>query len=337
MKEIIFFDSNEKDKSFFSEKCINKYKCIFVRKSLKNYIDLTEEMKKANVISCFTLSQLNSDYLKMFSNLELIALRCVGFNNVDIDYCKRKGIKVVSAKNYGNRTVAEFSFGLILNVLRNISRSYINLINETNFKPNYTGIELYGKTLGIIGVGAIGAELAKIAYNFGIKVLGYDIIKNKELEEKIKIEYVSLDELLMRSDIVSLHSPLTKNNYHLINDEKLALMKESAIIINTARGELIDTKALYKALSFGTIFGAGLDVLECEETINDIELKYDMDYLDKYAIKQILLNHEITKLENVVVTPHIAYDTKEAKKRIQEITFDNIESYFAGKLKNNVY
>lgn len=336
MKQITFFDCSDYDKLFFEKECFEKYKTFFTKKSLNFSINLTEEMKESEIISCFTISVLSEKILNNFPKLELIALRCVGFNNIDIDYCKKNNIKVVNSRGYGNRTVAEFALGLLLDVSRNISKSYLSLLDNER-KKYEAGIELKGKTIGIIGVGSIGSELVKISHGLGMNVLGYDLFKNKELIEKYDLKYLNLDDVLANSDFISLHSPLTKETYHMINEEKLSLMNENAIIVNTARGELIDTKALYKALSFGTIKGAGLDVLECEESFNDKDLKYDMDYLDKQTIKQILLNHEITKLDNVVITPHIAYDTQEAICNIHKITIDNINSYFSGKLKNNVY
>jgi len=337
MKEIVFFNTDDTDKTFFENEFGHIYKLKFQKKALGDFISITDDIKNASVISSFTTSELNAKILEQFPNLEMIALRCVGFNNVDIEYCKKKNIKVLNSKGYGNRTVAEFALGLIFDTARHISKSYINLIDNDNGKHNYSGIEIINKTIGIIGVGAIGSELAKMAHNLQMKVLGYDIVENKDLIDNYGVKYVPLDNILSESDFISIHSPLTKDNYHLIDEYKFALMKENAIIINTARGEIIDTKALYKALSFGTIRGAGLDVLECEDITNDNNLRFDMDYLDKESIKQILLNHEITKLENVIVTPHIAYDTEEAKERIRKITAENIHSYFAGNIQNSVY
>lgn len=335
MKKIVFFNITEEDKNFFNNKLIGKYKLLFFDKSINN-VKLTDDILDANIISCFTISQLNKESLEKFKNLEMIALRCVGFNNIDIEYCKEKAIKVLNAKGYGNRTVAEFALGLIFDISRSISKSYIDIDKNNKEKNDYTGVELKDKTLGVIGVGAIGAELVKMAFGLNMKILGYDLYENNELISNYNLEYTSLNNLLKNSDFISIHAPLTKENYHLINDEKFDLMKKEAIIINTSRGELIDTNALYKALYLKRIKGAALDVLESEEETNDFNF-IDMDYLDKKDIKQILLNHEITKLDNVIVTPHIAYDTKEAKSRIRKITVDNIESYFIGEIKNNVY
>ncbi len=335
MKKIVFFNATQEDKNFFTDKLIEKHTLMFFDKSINN-IKLTNDILEANIISCFTISQLNKEILAKFKNLEAIILRCVGFNNVDIEYCKEKGIKVLNAKSYGNTTVAEFALGLIFDISRNISKSFMEINKNIKEKNEYEGIELKGKTLGVIGVGAIGTELIKMAYGLNMTLLGYDLNENEELKNNYDLKYTSLNELLKTSDFISINAPLTKENYHLINEEKFNLMKHNAFVINTSRGELIDTNALYKALYLKRIKGAALDVLECEEETNDLNI-IDMDYLDKNDIKQILLNNEITKLDNVIVTPHIAYDTKEAKERIRQITLDNIWSYLANEIKNNVY
>lgn len=247
--KIIFFDVRDNEIETLKNFCENKYNCKFIVQRLDDKTILTEEMKQADVISCFTFSRVSADILEQFPNLKLIALRCVGFNHIDIDYCKKHNIQVVNSLGYGNVTVAEFAFGLILDAARKISRSYMNLKNEHLTQDIYTGFELKDKTIGIIGTGAIGSEAVRIAKGFGMNIIAYDIFPKKELTKKYGVKYLPLDELLITSDIISLHAPLTEDNFHMINEEKFKLMKPSAIIINTARGELIDTKALYEALS----------------------------------------------------------------------------------------
>lgn len=336
MKKIIFFDVRDNEIEQLTNFCDNKYDCQFVAERLDDKTKLTDKMKEADVISCFTFSRVSADVLEQFPNLKLIALRCVGFNHIDIDYCKKHNIQVVNSLGYGNITVAEFAFGLILDVIRKISRSCMNLKNEHLTHDIYTGFELKDKTIGIIGTGAIGSEAVRIAKGFGMNVLAYDIFPKKELTEEYDVKYVSLDELLVISDVVSLHTPLTEDNFHMMDAEKIKLMKPTAIIINTARGELIDTKALYEALSENKIFGAGLDVLEAENVLTQPEKIWDFDYLTNDIIRQTLVNERLLKLHNVVVTPHIAYNTKEAQDRILSITMNNIDSFFKGKIVNSV-
>lgn len=344
MKKILFFDVRENEEDALRAccktgdiKCGKDCQCKLIPERLDENTVITDEMKEANVISVFTFSRVSANVLKQFPNLKLIALRSVGFNHIDIDYCKENGIAVVNSLGYGNITVAEFAFGLILDVMRKITRSYVNLKDEHPYADNYMGFELKDATIGIIGTGAIGAEAVRIANGFGMKILAYDIFPKHELVEKYGIKYVDLNELVKNSDLISLHAPLTKDNFHMINEEKIGLMKKNAVVINTARGELIDTKALYEALSSGRIFGAGLDVLEAENMLIQPDKTFDFDYLTNDVIRQTLLNERLLKLHNVVITPHIAYNSKESNERILNITRNNINSFFGGKCINSVY
>ena len=201
----------------------------------------------------------------------------------------------------------------------------------------YIGHDLLDKTIGIIGTGAIGAYTAKIAYGFGMKILSYDPFPSEELKEKLGVEYVELDKLYKESDIISIHAPSRKENFHMINDKAFSQMKDGVIIINTARGEIIDTNSLYKALKSGKIAGAGLDVLECEEIIANEELFFSkIDCVKKDCLEKTLINHKLLDMPNVIITPHIAFDTIEAIHRILHTTIENINGYIQGNLVNTV-
>lgn len=336
MKKIIFFDVRENEVEPISESCKDKYEFKLIPESLDDRTVLTDEIKEADAISFFTFSRVTADILRQFPNLKLVALRSVGFNHIDIEYCKINNIQVVNSFGYGNVTVAEFAFGLMLDVMRKVSRSYMNLKNEHLDRDVYMGFELKDKTIGIIGTGAIGSEVIRISKGFGMNVVAYDLYPKESLVEKYGVKYVELDKLLKTSDVISLHAPLTDENFHLINEEKIRLMKSTAVIINTARGELIDSKALYTALSENRIFGAGLDVLEAENVLTQPDSIKDFDYMTEDSIRKTLVNERLLKLRNVVITPHIAYDTKEGQDRILKITADNIDSFFDGKVTNSV-
>lgn len=337
MTKIIFFDVQDYEKEFLEKNFQGKYDIVLVEEPVCDVRTITPEMKDAEIISCFTSSCATNEILSQFPSLQLIALRSVGFNHVDLDYCNEHKILVVNAPNYGNKTVAEFAFGLLLNVSRHITRAYNELRQDFVEHQNTVGMELFGKTIGIIGLGAIGSEMARISYGVGMNVLGYDIKENPELIEKYHVKYTNLDELLTHSDIISLHAPLTKDNYHLINAESFSKMKNSAILINTARGRLVDTQALYNALITKQIAGAGLDVLECEEAISNPDYLLDLNhYLPQDCLKNTVLNNRLMNLQNVIITPHIAYDTKEAIKRILDITIQNIDAFLDGNPQNQV-
>ena len=190
--------------------------------------------------------------------------------------------------------------------------------------PETFGVELFDKTIGIIGTGSIGSKSVKIAKGFSMNVICHDVYPNKEIEETYKVKYADIDTLCKLSDIILLHTPLTSNSYHLIDEAKIALMKEEAIIVNTARGELIDTEALYNALLDKRIRGAALDVLEFEDTISN---KRPGENLNLKNLRTSLINNKLLNLDNVIVTPHIAYDTKEAVHRILDMTLTNLDKF----------
>ncbi len=241
--------------------------------------------------------------------LKAIARAGVGLDNIDVKAAEERGIKVFSAPEAPTVSVAELAIGLMLAVVRKIAYADRKLREGKWVKKEAEGIELRGKTLGIIGFGRIGREVARIARNgFGMKIIYYDIIRaDPKLEEELGATYVSLETLLKEADIVTIHVPLTSETYHLINEFRLRLMKPSAILINTSRGAVVDTNALVKALSEGWIAGAGLDVYEEEP---------------------LPLNHPLTKLDNVVLTPHIGASTEEAQERAGLEVVKKVIEYF---------
>ena len=337
MKKIIFFDVQDYEVEFLKSACSEKFEFELVKEPLNDLYDLTESQKDTEIISCFTTSRVTKDVLEKFSNLKLIALRSVGFNHIDTDFCKAHGIYVENTPNYGNMTVAEFAMALLFDVTRKVTNSY-NDLQKSVVNPHKTiGVEIFGKTIGIVGLGAIGAEMARISHGVGMKILGFDIKEREDLKEKYNVQYTDFETLVKNSDFISLHSPLTKDNYHLFNKEVFEMMKPSAFIINTARGELIDTQALYNALTDKKIAGAGLDVLESEETLTDPDYLVDIGRMTTQSLQKTVLNNRLLQLDNVIVTPHIAYDTHEAINRILNTAIENILAFEDGKIQNNVY
>lgn len=337
MKKVIFFDVQDYEVEFLRSACGGRFEFELIKEPLNDLSDLTGSRKEAEIISCFTTSRVSSEVLEHFGNLKLIALRSVGFNHIDTDFCKSHGIYVENTPNYGNMTVAEFALALLFDVTRKVTNSY-NDLQKSVINPHKTiGVEIFGKTIGIVGLGAIGSEMARLAHGIGLKILGYDLKENEELKAKYNVHYTDFENLVRNSDFISLHSPLTKENYHLFNKEIFELMKPTAFIINTARGELIDTQALYNALSENKIAGAGLDVLESEDTLVDVEYLVDIGRMSPLALQKTVLNNRLMKLDNVIITPHIAYDTEEAINRILNTAISNINAFVEGKIQNNVY
>ena len=226
--------------------------------------------------------------------LKVIGRAGVGLDNIDLEAAKERGIKVVNSPGASSRSVAELAIALMFNVARKIAFADRKMREGTWAKKQAMGIELEGKTLGVVGFGRIGYEVARIAHALGMKVLLYDPYPNEERAKEVGGTFTSLEDLLRESDVVTLHVPLIDATYHLINEERLKLMKPTAILINAARGAVVDTEALVKALQEGWIAGAGLDVFEEEPLPAD---------------------HPLTKLDNVVLTPHIGASTVEAQMR----------------------
>jgi len=271
----------------------------------------------ADAVCVFVNDQLDAAVLQELKDLgvRFIALRCAGYNNVDIVVAKQLGLTVVRVPAYSPQAVAEHSVGLMLCLNRKFHKAY-NRTRDNNFDLNgLLGFNLYRKTVGLIGTGRIGSAAAKILLGFGCQVLCVDPIINPELV-KLGASYVSLDELYPQADIISLYCPLTPDSLHLINDQSLAKMKEGVMLINTSRGALVDTKAVIKALKSAKIGYLGLDVYEQEA---DLFFKDLSDQIIGDEVFQRLLT-----FPNVLITGHQAFFTAEAMEQISKITSDNL-------------
>jgi len=252
--------------------------------------------------------------LERLPNLKLLVTRSVGVDHIDLAEAARRGIPVCHVPDYGAHMIAEHAFGLLLAVARNIVRGHRRYVDEHLFSDHgLAGVELMGKTLGVIGTGRIGRHAIRIGRGFGMDVLAHDLFPNEALAREMGFSYASLPALLAESDVVTLHVNLNEGTRHLINQASLALMKPQAILINTSRGEVVDTGALIAALRTGRLAGAGLDVLERER-----ETYHDFNGL------------------NAVVTPHLGWYTGGAIDRILEISLATIASFMEGQLINEV-
>ncbi len=300
---------------------------------------LTDETRRlaasADVLSVFIYSTLTAALLQRLPRARLIATRSTGFDHIDLKACRRRHIDVSNVPSYGENTVAEHTFALILALSRNIHKAYVKTIKSDFSLEGLQGFDLKGKTLGVVGAGHIGLHVIKMAKGFGMNVLAYDVRKNIFLSEVLDFEYAPLEVLLRRSDIVSLHTPYAPSTHHLMNRERFKMMKRGALLINTARGGLIDTDALVWALDEGIVSGAGLDVLEGEELVKEERQLLSKDFA-KSKLATALKNHILLHRENVVITPHIAFDSKEALQRILETTVGNIIAFMSGTPTNLV-
>ena len=329
MIKIAFFDTKEYDKKLFDE--YNKkygYEITYLESKLNS--ETAPLAKGFDVVCIFVNDVVDEKTIKILKecNVKLIALRCAGFNNVDI---KKLGddLMAVRVPAYSPYAVAEHTVALLLSIDRKIYKAY-QRTRKYNFTLNgLLGFDIHGKTIGVIGAGKIGKAFINIMNGFGTKILVYDKFKDKELAKKMNFEYVELDRLYKESDVISLHCPLTDENYKMINEESLNKMKDGVIIINTSRGKLIDTKSLIKKLEEGKIGGLGLDVYEDEE-------EFFLNDMSNSFIRDEELSMLLT-MPNVVVTSHQAFFTKEALDNIALDTCENIKEFFeTGDCKNKV-
>ncbi len=331
--KIAFFEIEEWEKEYMRSHLAD-FEMIFFEGNLeKENLRLVEDCQ---IISVFTASQVDKDVLKALPNLRMIAVRATGFDSIDIAEAHKRNIVVCNVPVYGENTVAEHTFGLILNLSRKIHQSIRN-VKEHGFIPDgLRGFDLVAKTLGIVGTGHIGLHVARIARGFEMNVLAYDVRQDKKMAKKLGFKYVSLEELLKNSDIITLHVPLNKQTEHLINSGNIGLIKKGSYLVNTARGAIVETSALVGALENGTLAGAGLDVLEEECYIKDERELLTKGFPQKCDVKTMLQNHVLMERENVIITPHNAFNSKEALERILETTIENIQAFSKKRPTNEV-
>lgn len=329
MVKILFYDTKEYDKQLFEE--YNKtygFEIKYLETKLNH--ETAPLAAGYDAVCIFVNDVADKETLEILKNcgVKLVVLRCAGFNNVDVKNCP-EGIRVVRVPGYSPYAVAEHAVALLLNVDRKIYKSY-QRTKKYNFTLNgLLGFDVHGKTVGVIGTGKIGKAFISIMKGFGTEVLAYDVYRDEKAAEELGFKYVELDELYEKSDIISLHCPLTDENTDMINKESISKMKKGVVIINTSRGKLISTDDLIEALSEERIGGVGLDVYDEEEEffLNDMSNSYYRN-----AGLSILLS-----MPNVVITSHQAFFTKEALDKIGKVSMENIKDYFeTGECENFV-
>ncbi len=331
--KIAFFESEEREKAYIKDK-LKSYDVTF----FDDILDENSALKAGDfdIISVFIYSKINKKVLGKLKNLKLITTRGTGFDHIDIGECKKKKIAVCNVPAYGENTVAEHTFALILNLTRKIHKAWERTRRLDFSQEGLIGTDLQGKTLGVIGVGNIGRHVIRIAKGFEMDVIAFDIFKNKKLEKKLGFKYVTFDYLLRNSDIISLHCPYNKKTHHLINKGNIKKIKKGGLLVNTARGALIETNALVNALDSGILSGAGLDVLEDECLIKEDAQVMSKHFPDKCDMRIILDDHILAKKDNVIITPHNAFNSKEALQRILDTTVANIRGFVNNKVVNKV-
>ena len=289
------------------------------------------EQRDFDIVSVFVGSKIDRTVLAALPNLKLITTRSTGFDHIDLPMAQSMHIATGYVPGYGDNTVAEFAFGLILALSRKIYES-VDRLRETGLYSyiGLRGFDIQGKTIGVVGTGRIGQYMIKIAKGFGMRVIAYDAFPKAALAQELGFEYGSFDDVLGQSDIITLHVPYLPSTHHLINMDTIAKIKKGALLINTARGAIVETDALVKALADGILGGAGLDVLEEEGVLADEKTLVMYGHPEEHNLKTVIENHVLIDMPNVLVTPHNAFNTQEALQRILDTDICNIQA-FIGK------
>ncbi len=330
--KIAFFEIKGWEKKHLRKALPNDQLSFYNESLSKENVSLAQQ---ADIVSVFIYSKVGAEVFKKLKKLKLVCTRSTGFDHIDLKAAKKAKVEVCNVPAYGDNTVAEHTFALILAISRNVHKSYIRTLRNDFSIEGLKGFDLKGKTIGILGAGKIGLHTIRIARSFGMEVLAYDVNEDKFMAEVLDFEYVSLDELLKKSDVISLHAPYNKSTHHMIDRAAIKKMKKGVVLINTARGGLVDLDALMEGLDKNIIAGAGLDVVEGEEYIKEEkQLLYD----PKKAEVAITLakDHILFDNEKVIFTPHIGFFSQEALVRILETTVENIEAFLNNEPINSV-
>lgn len=328
--KVLFFDTHQFEKNPVLEANSGKHEISFLEVHLNT--DTCRLVQSVDCVCVFVNDCVSREVLSSLKakGVKLVALRSAGFNNVDVKAAQELGIKVVRVPEYSPYAVAEHATGLILCLNRKIHKAY-NRVREGNFSlDGLVGFDLHGKEVGVIGAGRIGRSFIKIMKGFGCEVYAYDKFQDTNLAKELGFTYRPLPEILSHSDIISLHLPLTPETFHLINEDAFSKMKKGAMLINTGRGGLLDTRALIKALKSGHLGSAGLDVYEEEEKFFFHD--FSCEVVDDDTLARLMT------FPNVILTGHQAFLTEDALKNIADTTISNISSFEqGGPLINEVF
>jgi D-lactate dehydrogenase len=289
----------------------------------------------AEVVSIFIRSHVDAGLLAALPRLRLVATRSTGVDHVDLAACRARGVRVANVPHYGENTVAEHTFALILMLARRIRDAMQRTAAGDFAAEGLAGFDLYGKTLGVVGAGSIGLHVIRIGRGFGMQVVAHDPREVPLLAEVLGFRYLGLDELFATANVITLHVPESPATHHLVNRERLARVQPGTLLVNTARGGVVDTAALLRALDEGRLAGAGLDVLEGEEHLAE-EAQLLRGSPSAETLRTLVVGNALLRRPDVVFTPHIAFNSREALARILETTVDNVRGFLAGDVRNAV-
>ncbi|HSA83829.1 MAG TPA: NAD(P)-dependent oxidoreductase [Patescibacteria group bacterium] len=330
--KIAFFEIAEWEKSH-CEEALKDNELLFTDQKVQHCQD--QSFFQAEIISPFIYSTLNKETLQKFPNLRLITTRSTGYDHIDLAYCQEKGITVANVPSYGAHSVAEHTLALIFAISRKIIES-VNRSRRGDFGfEGLRGFDISGKTLGVIGSGKIGTKVIKLALALEMKVL-VSSHHPEELPKDPNLASVSFDEVISKADIVTLHVPYTQETHHMINRDNLKQFKKGSVLINTARGGLIETRAILEGLEQGIFRGVGLDVLEEENFLKEEKELQASDFLNSPEVATRLLDHMLLDRDDVLYTSHNAFNSEESDNEILRVTHENITAFIVGSAQNTI-
>jgi D-lactate dehydrogenase len=335
MTKLVFFDVDEKEQAVLSKEFAGEktFELRFNQKSLDKHTACIA--KEAGGIGIFIQSKITHEVLDHLPMVKVIATMSTGFDHIDLNVCKARNITVCNVPSYGDNTVAEYAFSLILALARKLKQTLERVERGLFSRTGLMGMDIKGKTLGLVGTGRIGSHMARLGWAFGMKVIAYDVRSDVALKEKYGVQFMSLEEVLEQADIISLHVPYLPSTHHLINAERIRLLKPTALLINTSRGKVVDTKAVAAALREDRLGGVALDTFEGEDIwIEEEFLK--RDDLPAITLKEAMQSFSIMRSERAILTPHNAFNTREALDRILINSAENLKAYFSGHPQNVV-
>ena len=322
--KIVVFEIEPREEAAFGRFAAD-HDVVFTEEPLR--ADSAARFADAEIVSPFIYSTLDSGTLQHLPSLRLIATRSTGFDHIDTRYCAAHDIVVCNVPRYGENTVAEHVFALLLAISHRLPEA-VERARSGHFSPEgLQGFDLENKVLGVVGTGSIGRHVIRIAKGFSMDVIAFDTRPDTALAESAGVRYAPLEDVLGQADIVTLHVPATAETHHLLSQRQFEQMKDGAVLINTARGNLIDTRALIEALRSGKVAAAGLDVLPDEPLIREEAELICSTFGEKHDLRELVANHVLLQMPNVVVTPHSAFNTREAVHRIVETTAVNIAGF----------
>lgn len=330
--KVLLFDLRESEKPFFDKNKYCDFNITMKEEALTEKTKLTsEEYEQTSILCVYRSSILTENVLKKFKNLRIIATRSHGFTHIDLNYCIKNRINVLNVEQYGEEAVAEFALGIILDLTRKVKTAMFDIRTHNIDPKKYEGELLNKKTIGIIGCGKVGLKLAKIANYFDMDVLVSSYKESPKFEKICNV--VPFDKLLSESDIIFLHMPFTTENYQIIGNEEFNRMKNGVYIINTSSVELLNLEALYNNLLSGKVRGAGLDILESDYIKGKTK---ELGGETMSTIKNYKLTEKLLDMPNVIITPHLAYNTKEYIDYVLETTMNNIKDNIKGFVTNRI-